>query len=228
VADYVISNISPRMTLNLLDKKPKNKNYTYRPSNSLIGCFIGVDRSLGLDNMARKNYWWQTYPEIVNYNDPDMTKEPSMMYVCSETVNGVRYENVDPQLQSLTVFAPGNYAQSKAAYEKDPRIHDELRTEIEQVILETLEKKLFPGLRNSLKFIKVFTPWDIFQELGAEEGNIYGRREDVQSVLRKINPIAGINNLSLACATVGQPGITTGFQTSLIMVEKLTGRQIIG
>jgi hypothetical protein len=67
---------------------------------------------------------------------------------------------------------------------------------------------------------------DLYQTLGAERGNAYGRKQNVSNVLEEVPPIPGIDNLEFACATVGLPGIATAFQTARILVERLSGISI--
>jgi len=223
--DYVISTLSPRLTCKLV-RKCHPVAYRYKPSNSLVSCYLGLDNYPYLQQIALKNFWWQAYPEKVDYDSPDMTKKPTMLFISSETSNGVQYQDIHSSLQGITIFSPGNFDQAKEAFEGGSQVYEKQKSIISRNILFTLEKHIFPDVSRYVKFMKVLTPWDIYQELGAEAGNVYGRKLDVQSVLHEIKEIEGVGNLSIGCATVGQPGIATGFQTAVVLVEQITGEKV--
>jgi len=220
--DYVISTLSPRLTCNLIPDCD-NLSFKYQPSNSLISCFIGVDNYPGLDSLTRKNFWWQAYPAKVDYDNPDMTRDPTMLFVSSGTKNGILYNDITSTLQGLTVFTPGNFGQAQNVFMRSPRAYDDLKSAIAQNVLNSLEMRLFTGFKRHVEFIEVLTPWDLYQELGAESGNVYGRKADVENALRKTQAIHGVTNLRVACATVGQAGVATGFQTGYLLIQKLAG-----
>jgi phytoene dehydrogenase-like protein len=222
---FVISNLSPRLTARLVEGH-KSDRYSYDVSNSLISCFIGVRDYPAIEKLARKNFWWQAYPEKIDFNHTDMTQEPRFLYINSATASQIEGSTNSPFKHSLTVFCPGDFSQAKAAYEAGPEKHDELKVIIAKNIISVLEKRFFPNLHNHVEFVRVLSPWDLQIEIGAERGSVYGRKPDVRNVLRKINQIPGINNLRIACATMGQPGIATGFQTAHFIVKELTGLKV--
>ena len=88
---------------------------------------MGLNDYPGLASIERKNFWWQAYPSEVDFDSPDMTRMPTMLYVGSETANGVRYEGSKTKLQGLTIFAPGNFYQAKDAYEQGTQALEELK-----------------------------------------------------------------------------------------------------
>jgi len=224
-SDVVISTLSPRLNCDLMTGCRKEA-FQYSPSNSLLCAFIGLNDYPYLSKLARKNFWWQAYPEKVDFDNPDMLAEPTMIYVSSSTASGIIYSDQTSSLQALTVFAPGSFEQAKEAFNQGTRHYSKLKSEISEKVLARLESKLLPELRNHVSFIEILTPWDIHKELGSEAGNVYGRRLNAKSVLRKVKTIDSVHNLHIACATMGEPGIATAFQTSSILVEKLSGVKV--
>jgi phytoene dehydrogenase-like protein len=152
-----------------------------------------------------------------------MEAEPAMLFVNSPSASGVTYEGDAPGVQGLTVFAPGNFRQALMAFQDRPERHDQLKAVIADRVISQLDRRLLPGIQQAVKTIEVHTPLDLFHELCAEEGNVYGRRADVDSVLKKAGSIPGADNLHIACATVGQAGVATAFQTALLLVDEITG-----
>ncbi|MCP4198723.1 MAG: NAD(P)/FAD-dependent oxidoreductase [Proteobacteria bacterium] len=224
-SDLVISTLSPRLTCNLFEGCNSEK-FDYAPSNSVIGCFVVLENCPYVVELSKKNYWWQAYPEEIDFQSPDMTKSPKFIYLVSPTANGMIHKNTDKNLQAMVIFAPGSFKQAKAAYEIGVDTHEELKSIISKKIILQVEKVFFPDLSKYIKNMEIHTPWDIYTEICAEEGSIYGRRADVGNALRKVKSIDDENNLLIACATVGQPGIGSAFQTSKILIHELTGIDI--
>lgn len=220
---HVISTMTPRMVCKLIN--PCNsENFIYSPSNGITGLYIGVkDYPAIAKKLAGKNYWWQAGTRAVDFDNPNMTEEPAFLYISSPTANGNGYTKRDNAIQSLVVFAPGNFTQAHNAMRKGPDEYQALKSGVADRILNKLENMWFPELRQHLILTETITPLDIYQTLGAERGNAFGRKQNVANVLREVPPIPDIDNLEFACATVGLPGIATAFQTARILVERLSG-----
>ena len=223
---YVISTMPPRMVCNLIEACD-SESFIYSPSNSITGLYIGVhDYPAITQKLAGKNYWWQAGTRAVDFDSPDMTEEPAFLYISSPTANGNGYIQHNNAIQSLVVFTPGNFNQAQQAWCQGKNAYDSLKSRLAERILSKLENLWFPELRQHLIFTECLTPLDLYQTLGAERGNAYGRKQNVSNVLREVPPIQGIDNLEFACATVGLPGIATAFQTAKLLVERLSGTSI--
>ncbi len=220
---YLISTLSPRMVCRLIDSC-NSESFIYAPSNAISGLYIGVkDYPAIAKKLAGKNYWWQTGTRAVDFDHPDMTAEPALLYVSSPTANGNGYTERNNAIQSLVVYAPGNFNQAHDAWRKGAEEYQSLKSRFAERIMDKLESIWFPDLRRHLLFTETLTPLDINQAVGAEKGNAYGRKQNVANVLREVPPIPDIDNLEFACATVGLPGIATAFQTARILAERLSG-----
>jgi phytoene dehydrogenase-like protein len=222
---YVISTLAPRIVCKMIASCNTN-DFIYSPSNAITGLYIGVKDYSAIDKLAGKNFWWQEGTRAVDFDSPDMTREPAFLFVSSPTANGNKYMKRNNARQSLVVFTPGNFHQAQNAFRKGAAEYQSLKTRTTEGILNKLEKIWFPNLRKHLIFTEILTPMDIHQAVGAEKGNAYGRKQNVDNVLREVPPIADIDNLEFACATVGLPGVATGFQTARILVERLSGISI--
>ena len=169
--------------------------------------------------------WWNAKGANLNFATPDMLAPPTHLYAGSQQIIS---SNTLPNegFIGLTIFAPGNFTQSKQAMLKGRTNYKNFKEMVTNVVLETVEKYILPGLQAHVLFSHLKTPWDMYQELGAEKGNVYGRRLNPDSVLKAVSSISSVTNLALTSATVGLPGIATGFNTASLFFEKITGDKI--
>ncbi|MEM7205619.1 MAG: NAD(P)/FAD-dependent oxidoreductase [Planctomycetota bacterium] len=85
---------------------------------------------------------------------------------------------VIPSLTDPTVAPPGQHVLSAfvqyAPYElaEGPQAWPEKRDAFGKAVLDTLEE-YFPGLQSSILHCQVLTPWDLEQDFGLSEGNIF-------------------------------------------------------
>lgn len=224
-SDYVISTLSPRLTCNLLDPCPTPK-FNYAPSNSLSCLYVGVKNNAALVKKLKGRFiWWNAKGAKLNFATPDMLKAPVHLYAGSQraiTANQIANEDT----LDLTIFAPGNFRQSRQEAQKGKTNYINFKESVTNQILEVVEEFLLPELRAHILFSHLKTPWDVYKELGAENGNVYGRRLNPDNVLSAVTPITSVSNLAIASATVGLPGIATCFNTASLFFEKITGEKI--
>ncbi len=224
--DIVISNQSPRLTCNMLNSCNLSQ-YHYEPSNSLVSCFIVLRDSEKIRNALRmKNYWWQDSSAVVDFNTPDMNRMPTMLFINSPSAN---FSSPTATLKndSMVIFVPGNFEQSKRMKEQGEDAYQQFRTKIAGNIVTILNEKVFPGIKDKIVSIQVETPWDIYVHTGAEDGNVYGKRLTAQSVLsNQYGTIQKVKNLYIGCSTIGLPGVATCFRTATILCKEISGVKI--
>lgn len=224
--DLVVSNLSPRLTCRLLSGCGEQE-IRYQPSNSLVACCVGLRHYPELNELLKgRNYWWRDGKREIEFHEPDMTAPPAMLYVGSPTANGFDPAWQYQPDQGLILFAPGNYRQAKQAMEAGSEEYAGLKSKIRQALLSVLDDRLFPGIASRIRFAEVISPADIESEIGAENGSVYGRRLTVCQVLSGPEKPFPFDNLHIACAATGLPGIATGFQTAVLLCKQLTGVSI--
>jgi phytoene dehydrogenase-like protein len=224
-ADLVVSNVSPRLTHGLL-VGGRRARFREEPSRSLVSCFVGVSGRPDIARaLFRRNLWWYADGDGADYESPDMTAPPRMLYVGSASANGAPSADGPGDL-ALTVFAPGSFAQARREADRGERAHDDLRAAATERVLSVLDERLFPGLRRDARAVTTLTPLDLQRELGCEAGNVYGRRLTAKSLLRAVDRVPGIDNLYVACASTGFPGIASGIQTAAHLVKEITGVRV--
>jgi len=224
--DLFFSTLSPRLTAALVPGA--DTDFVYQPSNTLVAAFVGTDHPGVSELVARRNVWWTTDQGPVDYEVNDMTKPPTMLYVGAPSANRALAGGEPGREHGLVLFAPGSHAQSMAAADESEAAHDALRAELGARLLETLDRPtLLPGIADHLQVFEVHTPLDIERAIGAEAGSVYGRRMDPESLLRGVRALGPhADNLVIGCASIGIPGIATGFQTAARRVHELTGVRV--
>ena len=221
---YVFSDLSPRLTYRLMGKDKVEFNYT--PSHSIPAICIGFEKGLeSVIAMKGRNYWWQDGNEI-NYNNPDITSPPRMLYIGSPTANGNSGLDQNDK-DALVVFCAGNYMQEKKIYEKGEKAVKIFKEKLADDVISILDRNIFPGLKSRLLFAEVISSIDIEAATDGEMGNAYGRRMSVKEVLS--GPIEEEDcpaNLFNVSASKNTPGIAGGIYTAIKLFEELTGKRI--
>ncbi|MDY0362392.1 MAG: FAD-dependent oxidoreductase [Desulforegulaceae bacterium] len=224
--DAVFSDISPRLTREIIDLEFPKDEYDYLPSNSIISCCIGLKGGYEkIKNLKGKNFWWQKGSKI-NYNNPDVLKKPQMLFIASHTANGFgRYKDLDND--SLIVFCPGNYIQEKEIYNKSTNEFNEFKKKLSLDIVDILEKNIFHEIKSYLLFNEIITSIDIKNQTGGEMANAYGKRLSVAEVLKGgVKEDIPVSNLYNVSATKNSPGIAGGIFTAQLLFNELTGIEI--
>jgi hypothetical protein len=206
--DLVLSNLSPRRTAALTPER-RGPRQRYRPSNSLCTCYLGTTHPGVPGRVGARNLWWVPLGRDPDFDGPDMTAPPGMMYLGrAGAANGVH---------PLVVFVPGNYAQAAAAAAEGPARHAALQKDIGHRVVECIDRHLLRGFRETVRFVQVDTPWDTAQATGAEDGAAYGRYLDRNGLASPPRDHLGLDNLRIACATTGFPGVAPAFRAALAL-----------
>ncbi|MFO7837924.1 MAG: NAD(P)/FAD-dependent oxidoreductase [Desulfosalsimonadaceae bacterium] len=224
--DVVFSDVSPRLTYQLLGIPEEAGELDYTPSHSIPACCIGVKGGLeSIAGMRGRNYWWQDGCEV-NYNSPDVTAPPQMLFIASPSANG-HAGPVEASDDALVVFCPGNYFQEKKIYARGAACVEQFKRGLAGHIVEILEKNVFPGIKSRVMAAEVKSSIDIEADTSGELGNAYGRRLSVDEILK--GPVKEKHcpaNLYNVSATKNTPGIAGGIATAELLFKELTGRDI--
>jgi phytoene dehydrogenase-like protein len=224
ICDYIFSDISPRLTYQLFGNDFCKFNYS--PSHSIPVVCIGVDRGLdSISELKGRNYWWQDGNEI-NYENPDITAPPRMLYIGSPTANGNSgLESYDKD--GIVVFCPGNFNQEKEIYSRGEDAVEKFKKNLIDQVLTILDQNVFPGLKSRLLFAEMVSSLDIEMETGGEMGNAYGRRLNVAEIMKGcIEEEKCPENLFNVSAAKNIPGIAGGIYTATRLLEELTGIKV--
>jgi all-trans-retinol 13,14-reductase len=222
--DFVFSDISPRLTYYLLGRETELFDYT--PSHSIPTCCIGLKGGLqSIIEMKGRNYWWQDGHEV-DYENPDITAPPKMLFIGSPSANGYGKEKENNN-DALVVFCPGNFHQEKMIYESGQEAVKTFKAKLADDIVDILEKNVFPGIKSKLLFGEIISSIDIERDTAGELGNAYGRRLTAKEILKGAIDEEGCpQNLYNVSATKNFPGIAAGIFTAGLILYELTGIEI--
>ncbi len=221
--DFLFSDISPRLTCGLLGQDTAHFDYT--PSHSIPACCLAFDKGLdAVSEMKGRNFWWQDGMEV-NYNNPDVTRPPRMLFIASPSANGFGLKaNTD---DGLVIFCPGNYAQENAIYKQGPGAVKQFKQKLAADIVAILDQNVFPGIGRRVRFSKIISSIDVEKHTGGEMANAYGRRLTAEEILKgPIKEEYCPPNLYNVSAIKNSPGIASGIFTAELLFKELTGREI--
>lgn len=222
--DFVFSDISPRLTFELLGKDTEIFDYSLSPS--IPACCIGVKGLFpGIADMKGANYWWQD-GSAINYRDPDIKEAPRMLFVGSPTANGFGGKEGSPD-HALVIFFPGNYLQEAEIYKHGTDAVRRFKDKLAVDVVDILDKNIFPGIKSKILFAEIISSIDIESDTGGEFGNAYGRRMSVDEIFKVLEMgDACPENLYNVSATKNRPGIAGGIITASLLLEELTGKTL--
>jgi all-trans-retinol 13,14-reductase len=221
-ADAVVVNFDPKSFLALLDcqgemSRPRIPRYKY--SRSVSSLFLGVTDSRMLrPSFGNWNIWYMAGPELLtNPYDGGPFDEPKVLYVNCPTFVMSSNHDAPAGHATITAFAPCSYQAWKRAASP---VWRDLHTDR---LLERIDRRFVPGLRQKISTIHLRTPLDKEQILSAPEGNIYGRPVDARGVWTKI-PFKGLlPNLYFTGSYVTFAGIASVIHGACGLYQELTG-----
>jgi len=225
--DVVLSDISPRLTCNLLPEKYR-VDFSYQPSHSVPTICIGLKKGIpSLRNEMRgRNFWWQDGNEV-DYDSADVTKLPSMLFINSPTAHGFGDLSGNDEMDNLVVFCPGNYDQEKGIYKLGPEAVAAWKKDLAHMVVDIIDTSVIPGVRENLVFAEVISSVDIEHDTLGEKGNAYGTRLTVKEILKTAVPCEyPVSNLYNVSASYNAPGIASGIKTGVRLLYRLTGIRI--
>lgn len=223
----VLSDISPRLTCNLLPEKYR-VGFSYQPSHSVPAVCIGLKKGIPSlrDEMRGRNFWWQDGHEV-EYDNADVTRMPSMLFINSPTAQGFGDLTGNDEADSLVVFCPGNYDQEKRIYDLGPEAVSAWKKDLSQMVVDIIDAAVIPGVKENLIFSEVVSSVDIEHDTLGEKGNAYGTRLTVKEILKTAVPCEyPVHNLYNVSASYNAPGIASGVKTGVKLLYRLSGISI--
>lgn len=180
-AGAVFSAVDPQRTFGLVERGELPDEYLKRLSRFKYRGSSGKV-NLALDRLPH----FRHRPEDARHLAGDIAIAPSLEYL-ERAYDQAKYGEfsrrpylnvVIPSLNDPSVAPPGKHVMSifvqYAPYhiKEGPAYWPRLREAFGDSVIDTLEEYA-PGLRESILFRQVLTPWDLEQEFGLTEGNIF-------------------------------------------------------
>lgn len=225
-ADVVVVNFDPTTFLSLIRDPAaldQRRWPRYKYSHSISSLFLGVARAeLLTPHFGRWNNWYVSTKEpLVNLYEADPRDEPKALYVNSPTLVKGSGRDAPPGGATVTAFAPCSYRVMKAAERSG--IRDALRVQQTGRLLDLIERRFIPHLRENLAATYLRMPDDNERLLLAPSGAIYGRALEPREVWKKV-PFKGVlPNLYFVGAYVSFAGIASVIHAACRLYQELTG-----
>jgi all-trans-retinol 13,14-reductase len=223
-ADAVVVNFDPNHFLALLDPPAQGRRFgvpNYKYSRSVSSLFLGITDVRALaPHFGRWNVWHCSgRGPGAAFVDPDPLREPEVLYLNSPTlVKGVT-NDAPPGHATVTAFAPCRYGVLTDGEAGSRERHTAL-------LLDVIERRFIPGLRDRMGVIHLRTPDDKERILGAPQGNIYGRPFEPREMWTKV-PFKGVlPNLYFVGAYVSFAGIASVIHAACRLYAELTGDRV--
>jgi len=206
---YIISNIHPAETLQLLDSDKIRKAYKSRINNleNTISVFtIYIVLKKNTFKYLNKNYYYYKNTNVwttSTYNENNWPE--SFLFLTPANTKSDEYADC------ITVMAYMKYNEfskwENTSIEKRGEEYKTLKKEKAEKLLDLIEKK-FPGLRSKIESYYTSTPLTYRDYIATKQGSLYGILRDCNEPLKsEILPRTKIPNLFLTGQNVNMHGV---------------------
>ena len=233
--DIFISNVDPKITLNLIGQEYFRKSYTSRIENieSTIAAFT-VYLVLKPNCFKYLNYNYYHFKDYKSIWDAHNYTEESWpeSYMVSM---GVKKEN-DQWGENMAVMMYMRFDEMKpwvdtfnTAADKNDRgqTYEEFKAYKSEVVIKELEKK-FPNLRDCIQSVYASTPLSYRDYIGSNEGSMYGYVKDANNPLKSfVSPRTKIKNLFFTGQSLNMHGILGVTISGVVTCSEILGGEYL-
>lgn len=230
-----ISNIEPKITLNIVGKEHFRKSYTKRIENieSTIAAFsLYIVLKPDSFKYINKNYYhFKTQDAVWNAQNytQDSWPESYMMSMGIKKENAIygdnitimtymRFEEVEPWADTFNTVAHKN---------ERGQTYAEFKKEKAEIIIDELEKK-FPNIRDCIQDYYTSSPLSYRDYIGTNRGSMYGYAKDVNKSMQSfISPKTKIDNLLFTGQSLNMHGILGVTISGVITCSELLGQDYL-
>lgn len=233
--DIFISNIDPKITLDLIGHDYFRKSYISRIENieSTIAAFTlylvlkpNCFKYLNYNYYHFKdhhsiwdahNYTEESWPEaymvsmgVKKENEEYGDNMAVMMYM--------RFEEMQPWLETFNTAADKN---------ERGQTYEEFKAYKSEIVIKELEKK-FPNLRDCIKSVYASTPLSYRDYIGSNEGSMYGYVKDANNPLKSfVSPRTKIKNLFFTGQSLNMHGILGVTISGVVTCSEILGGEYL-
>ncbi|WP_026450841.1 phytoene desaturase family protein [Aequorivita capsosiphonis] len=233
--DIFISNVDPKMTLDLIGQDYFRKSYTSRIENieSTIAafslylvlkpnCFKYLNHNYYHFKDYRNiwdahNYTQESWPEaymmsmgVKKHNEEFGDNIAVMTYM--------RFDEMKPWIDTFNTAADKN---------ERGQTYEEFKAQKSEVIIKELEKK-FPNLRDCIKSVYASTPLSYRDYIGCNRGSMYGYVKDADNPLKSfVSPRTKIKNLYFTGQSLNMHGILGVTISGVVTCSEILGGEYL-
>jgi len=126
-----------------------------------------------------------------------------------------------PGCQTLQVATHASYADWSALRQRDPRAYRKEKKRLRNHLLDVIEARFIPGLRDHIDVFALGTPTTNERFVHAPYGNSYGAALTPEYVNTSRRPQQALDNLWMVNATAGWPSVGCTIGSGRRLAEQL-------
>lgn len=233
--DIFISNVDPKLTLNLVGPELFRKSYVSRIQDieSTIAAFnLYLVLKPKTFKYLNYNYYHFKNPEAV-WNALDYTEEDwPKAYMISMGISKEDEEwgeslSVMTYMRFEEVEAWGDTFNTAAQKNDRGQTYEEFKAQKAEVIIADLEKK-FPNIRECIEAVYTSSPLSFRDYIGCNRGSMYGYVKDAANPLKSfISPRTKIKNLYFTGQSLNMHGILGVTISGVVTCSEILGREYL-
>ncbi|NGX83310.1 NAD(P)/FAD-dependent oxidoreductase [Aequorivita sp. KMM 9714] len=233
--DIFISNIDPKMTLQMIGENHFRKSYTKRIENieSTIAAFslYLVLKPNSFKYLNHNYYHFKDYNSIWDAHKYTEESWPEV-YMMSMGIKKdedeygdnltvmtyMRFEEMEPWINTFNTAADKN---------ERGQTYEEFKEQKAEIIIQELEKK-FPNIRDCIEAVYASTPLSYRDYIGCSKGSMYGFVKDANSPLKSfVSPRTKINNLYFTGQNLNMHGILGVTISGVVTCSEILGGEYL-
>jgi phytoene dehydrogenase-like protein len=229
-ADRYVSNLDPRLTATLVGEArlPRSwlRQLSYGYSSGNFTLYLGI-RGLDLreHGFGSWNVWHYPHDDLNAIYRRQLAGQDCSdpwLFMSTPTLHTDAPGLCPPGHQILELATSAPYQPWHELRKNDRRAYNLAKKQVRDRLLEIVEERYVPGLRQHLAMRVMGTPATNARFCGAPEGNAYGAALTPANVRRRVSAETPLANLWLANATAGFPSVAGTVKTGLDLHRRLS------
>ncbi|MCG2430652.1 phytoene desaturase family protein [Aequorivita xiaoshiensis] len=233
--DIFISNVDPKMTLQMIGENHFRKSYTKRIENieSTIAAFslYLVLKPKSFKYLNHNYYHFKDYNAIWDAHKYTEESWPEV-YMASMGIKKdedeygdnltvmtyMRFEEMEPWINTFNTAADKN---------ERGQTYEEFKQQKAEVVIQELEKK-FPNIRDCIEAVYASTPLSYRDYIGCNKGSMYGFVKDANSPLKSfVSSRTKIKNLYFTGQSLNMHGILGVTISGVVTCSEILGGEYL-
>lgn len=229
-AERFVSNVDPRITAQLaeLDAAEDRRRLQYEDSCGTVTLYLGL-RGVDLRDhgFGSFNVWHYPHDDLDRIYDDQLRRHDlsnPWLFMSTPTLHSSEPGLCPAGDQILEVATAADYGHWASLRQRDRRAYNAEKRRVREGILDVIEDRYVPGLRDRLAMRVMGTPATNARFCRAPAGNAYGAALTPRHVGPGRGPYrSSVENLWLANATAGFPSVAGAIGAGVRLYERLTG-----
>jgi len=224
-----VSNMDPLATAKLagLEALPRSfvRGLTDDYSHGGMSLYLGL-RDIDLRDFGFGSYNVWSYPHdnldriYADQAERNDLSDP-WLFLSTATLHSDEPGLAPPGCHTLQVATHASYTQWSALRARDPRAYRREKKRLRNHLLDVIEARFIPGLRDHIDVFALGTPTTNERFVRAPRGNSYGAALTPAHVNTSRRPMQALDNLWLVNATAGWPSVAGTIGSGRRLAEQL-------